>query len=115
MFAVPTETNDGLPLKKNDLSGRISYLFGRMWRKLKRELSFLSTYKNVQYFDFSTALRTENSFRGLVRSLLARLEDRSVVSWIDVDQLWRAHQEGQDLNIDLRVLAGLELWLEACE
>ncbi|WP_375802245.1 asparagine synthase-related protein [Salinibacter sp.] len=115
LFALPTETNDGLPLKKDTLPGRTSHLFGRVRRKLQREIPFLSTYRKVQYFDFSTALRTENSFRGLVGSLLARLDHRPVVSWIDVDRLWRAHQDGMDLNLDLRILAGLELCLEACE
>ncbi len=115
LFALPTETNDGLPLKKDTLPGKMSHLFGRVRRKIQRETPFLSTYRKVQYFDFSTALRTENSFRGLVRSLLARLDDRPVVSWIDVDRLWKAHQDGMDLNLDLRILAGLELCLEACE
>ncbi len=115
LFALPTETNDGLPLKKDTLPGRMSHLLGRVRRKVHREIPFLSTYRKVQYFDFSTGLRTQNSFRRLVRSLLARLDDRPVVSWIDVDRLWRAHQEGMDLNLDLRILAGLELCLEACE
>lgn len=72
--------------------------------------------RNTNYVDFDGELRRPTALRAVVQRLLAALERRALVPWIDLDGLWSAHvgwraNHGQALIL----LAALEVQQQARE
>ena len=118
LMRLPTKNCFGLPLDAPPWRVTLRHSWQRAERLARRSLPRLSQGPpcNMNYVDFDGELRRETALRGVVQRLLAKLERRALVDWIDLSALWKSHvgwraNHGQALAL----LASLEIQLEVRE
>jgi hypothetical protein len=116
LFSLPVKCHLGLPLQTPRWR-RQARLLNLGVRGLARRLAprwLYSIPPGRNYMDFDHALRRRPDLRTVVEENLQDLKRRGLVDWIDIEDLWRRHQQGQGNHADaLMVLASLEIHLKA--
>jgi hypothetical protein len=116
LFALPTKNNMGLPFgsRKWRLQLRgVRLGIEKTGRRLLPRAPW-PAYPATNYIDFDRALRHDEALKALFHSLLHSLKVRNATPWLDIDALWREHQQAKgNHGFALRVLVGLELLLQA--
>lgn len=105
LFDLPTDTNAGLPLNTNKYRVKLNHYLAN----LKIALGRTNLYLN--YIDFEKELRKNTSISKTVKNSVKSLD----IQEIDVETLWKDHQEGKNLSDELLSLASLSLYLESKE
>jgi hypothetical protein len=115
LFSLPTKTNFGLPL--NAPRWQVFARKGRLKlqstaRKFLPHLLWRVS-PMINYIDFDLALHRRRDLKTVVYENIQDLKKRKVVDWIDIDGIWRRHQERKANHADaLLVLASLEIYLK---
>jgi asparagine synthetase B (glutamine-hydrolysing) len=118
LFSLPVKNNFGLPLNTP------------RWRRLLRRggLCIKAAARRyvpgvnwpvspgLNYIDFDRDLRQRKDLQTVVYENIQDLKQRGIVDWVDIDALWRRHQNRQKNHADaLTLLASLEINLKAQE
>jgi len=116
MFLLGVKNNIGLPL--------VSHSSRRLLKKVENKVKSLG-YRicpRVPMFlnprtlllDYNRAFKERDDYKKIVYENLMDLKARDIVSWIDVEKLWKEHQYRiQNRSWELLVLASLEIYLKA--
>jgi hypothetical protein len=68
---------------------------------------------NLNYIDFENGIRNRPDLKEIVSTNVQALKARGVVSWIDIDRLWKMHLNSDANYSDaLTLLTSLELHLK---
>jgi len=114
LFSLPVKSNVGLPLDASPLrkhSKRVLEFLKRMGRRLG--VPGLGVDPRLNYIDVSAAIRS-GSLRSVVHENLVDLQKRDLISWVDIEEIWKEHQSGRaDHANALDVLTSLEIHLKA--
>ena len=102
LFKLPTETNAGLALNRSKLRVKLEHYLVTI-----REILFGEKPYQI-YIDFEEELRKENQFSNSVKKSL----DNLILKELDIpkEKLWKSHQKGKNLSIELLLLASLSLF-----
>lgn len=121
LFALPTKNSAGLRLTAPDarVTAQIrcmkigAAITGRASLRALARGRLPPPFQMVNYLDFAEALRSNANTRGLVRDLVAALDERRLGGpWASGAALWNAHERAggdPDLACALTLLASLEL------
>lgn len=116
LFSLPTKTYQGAPLSASYPRLAITKLgneiMARLWRVVGRNYK---RARAINYIDFDEALRDRKELRELARLNLADLKARQVCDWIDIDGIWKSHENGTDLGRAITLLISLEIYFKASE
>lgn len=115
LFSLPTKNHFGLPLtaSKAAVVFRKAVFTGKQVLWNRAPFFRNPRWKWINYVDFSEALRTRKDLRSVVGDSLRDLKIRGVVDWIDIDALWKKHQEGRENHaFALMGLASAEIYLK---
>lgn len=73
----------------------------------------IGIYRVLQYLDFNDAVRERDDFRSMVRENIQDLKRRQLIDWLELDRLWRDHQDKKcDIGMELMLLTALEISLK---
>lgn len=118
LFSLPTKTNFGLPLDAPRWRSRWRQLLLDVRYAAERSLPRLSLRPHpfTSYIDFNRGLREREDFRTLVDDNIQDLKGRGIVDWLDLDEIWSAHQRGQANHTNaLLLLTALEINLKVLD
>lgn len=115
LFRLPTQTNDGAPLSAGDTRRRLTIVKNTIEFRLRQVYASTVARPGDQFMDFDTELRRKWSFAETVKTLVSEMDQRDVIDWFDPLEIWKRHQNGENLSRDLRVLANLEAFLQSEE
>jgi hypothetical protein len=115
LFSIPTKTTYNTSLFDNKLKLFIRrskiHTVNVSYRLIKREIIKPSIFN---YFNFDEELRKESSFKNVVFKSIKDLDNRSLVSWINIDDIWKRHQSRKNnFSKTLMLLASLEINIKA--
>ncbi len=127
IFSFPTEKTLGLPLSASQKQLNRRRMFMRINKRFAYKLrnnpkleNFFSVwpqfkiYRKINYIDFNHALRKTAKFKSLIYENIQELKKRNILDWLNLDQIWREHQNCQaDHGHELMLLAALEISLKA--
>lgn len=116
LFSLPTKTNFGLPLEAP-----------KWQRELRRYRLHARSVLNkfipggpwginpmINYIDFDRGLRERKDLKRVIYENIQDLKKRKIVEWIDIDNIWKRHQNKIANHADaLIILASLEINLKA--
>lgn len=106
LLALPTKAELGLtlgaPAWRRGLR-RVEWAARNRLHRLVPRLP-LKPHPKTNYVDFDRELRAGGVLHEAARELLQRLRARGVVDWIDLDAIWRRHQERRTHHGDALVL-----------
>lgn len=108
-FALPTKTYWGLPLDARPEQ----ILLYKLRNKLEDVLGFRSerSIKDINYVDFSCAIRQKSDLRELVQGQLAYVARLGKVPWIDGAYMWREHLSGvKNYAYELLLLSAIGMY-----
>lgn len=113
LFALPTKTNNGLSLNAN----KSMVLYKKIINKFKGGVNKVYPVfidPKINYLDFDEAIRNKQDIKKIIYQSIMDLKQRKIVEWIDIDYIWKRHQNKQGNHADaLIVLASLEIHLKA--
>jgi hypothetical protein len=112
LFALPVKNNFGLPLNAPWWSKQARRLNLRAHALARRIAPDFCRWVSpgLNYIDFDHELRHRRDLREMVHESIENLRIRRVADWIDVEDIWRRHQNGQGNHADaLTLLASLEI------
>lgn len=112
LFAQPTETHAGLPLGAPRYQIFFRKFLSSVIPESRRFIPGLSKppKRSTNYLNFAEAIRYRSDYKTLVKRSLSALENRNMVDWIDIQTLWKIHQNGKrDIAYPLLLLTALEL------
>ena len=113
LFSLPTKTNYGLPLQSNRFKTGFKKVKNFAEKQICKHYP-LYTNRNINYIDFDSAIRTRRDIKSIIYNNIMDLKERKIVDWIDIDGIWKRHQDKQANHADaLIVLASLEIHLKA--
>ena len=118
LFALPTKTNNGLPLQAPRWRQAIQTNKLRVRHRVRRYWPWinLGVPPQTNYIDFDDGLRHRADLQQLVYENIQSLKKRGVVDWLDLEAIWQRHQKRQANYADaLRLLASLEIYLQVGE
>jgi hypothetical protein len=118
LFALPTKTNNGLPLRAPRWRQVVQTNKLRVRHRVRRYMPWinLGVPPQTNYIDFDDSLRHRADLQQLVYENIRALNKRGVVDWLDLEALWQRHQKRQaDYADALRLLASLEIYLRGGE
>lgn len=102
LFELPTTANGGLPLTASERRVRLYQRLFRHRRRLRTRLQRLMPSISVplgnrkwQYIDFRAGLRERKDLAALVGRSARRINAKSLVPWIDAEQLLKEHNRGE--------------------
>ena len=87
LFALPSKSNDDLPLA----AGRVRVLTKKAFRRFARAANtFYPLFSDrwINYLDFDRAVRTSPTFEKLLYENLMDLKERQLLDGLDLDRLW---------------------------
>jgi len=116
IFEIPTATSWGLPLKSNYIRKLIKRATLSVKSLGRREFPKLPWGKkqSLNYIDFDKGIREREDLKQLVHQNIQDLKKRDVVDWLDIDSIWRQHQERKaNLGDTLTLLTSLEINIKA--
>ena len=129
LFALPTGDRHGAPggggslmstsrgllsgirsVLKNQLPGSVSSILDRtVWPGL-------GIFSRVNYIDFDVALQSRPAYRQMMKELIAALQERITLDWLDLEQLWkRALQARPGSGTAIALLGALEIFIRSRE
>lgn len=113
LMRVGVKGNFGLPLTAGPLR-RLIRRAAYSGRRRALRLRGRSWNPFLNYMDFNAAIRSRADLRRVIRSNVLGLRERSLLPWIDVEEIWQAHISGRGNHADaLLILASLELHMKA--
>lgn len=115
LFALPTKTNDGLPLDAPVWKVQAHNISVRVLSGIRRLVPGIlrGVYPKINYIDFDSSIRGHHDINELVYRNLQDLKRRRIVDWIDIDSIWQRHIRGRGNYADaLTLLASLEINLK---
>jgi len=109
LFSLPAKETYGLPLsaslKRIKLKKGVARI-KNIWSRLP--------HPNINYLDFNKGIRDRADLKKIVYDNIMDLKDRELVPWVDIDSIWRSHQNKNSDHADaLLTLASLELHIKA--
>lgn len=108
LFNLPTSTNKGLSLR----TSKIRTVLHKSLQKILT-MTIGSRYKRVNYFNFCERLNKDLKFSELVFDNINDLIKRSLIDWIDINEILKSHRLGKKDHHDaLLVLCSLEIHLK---
>ena len=112
LFNYPVSSHLGLTMNASS-----SEIFARkLSNKFKTEISKMYPFfvnPKTNYLDFNEALRNKQDVKNTIYNCIMDLKFRKVVSWIEIDEIWKNHQnKSGDFADALIVLASLEIHLK---
>ncbi len=116
LFSLPTKTNKGLPLDAPSWRQQMQRIRLQARAGFRRLLprSIRPARPNVNYIDFNGGLRRRADLKSFVHEHIQQLKGRDLVKWVDIDKLWRQHQQGgANYAPELLLLAYLDIYLSA--
>lgn len=114
IFSLPTKVKLGLPLGASRYSVEMRKLAVKFNAFSMRTLKIKRFNPLINYVDFDWALREREDLKTLVYEGICGLKKRRLLTWIDLDTLWQAHQQGKRNFADaLTLLSSLEINLRA--
>jgi hypothetical protein len=73
----------------------------------------LGIYRMLQYMDFDDAVRSREDYRLTVKENINDLKQRKLIDWIDIDGIWKDHQDNRaNYGVSLLLLTALEISLK---
>jgi hypothetical protein len=118
LFALPTKTNNGLPLSASRWCEAVEINKLRVRNRIGRYLPWvdLGVPLQINYIDFAHGLRHRADLRQVVYESIEALRKRRIIDWLDMEAIWQRHQRKQANHADaLTLLASLEIHLQAGE
>jgi len=116
LFSLPTKTNLGLPLDAPKWQRELRRFKLRARSALNRFFpgGHWGINPMVNYIDFDRGLRERKDLKTVVYENIQDLKNRKIVEWIDIDNIWKRHQNKIANHADaLILLASLEINLKA--
>jgi hypothetical protein len=118
LYSIPTKTNLGLTLTASKRRVQIRRLSLRARSYARRYLPGVSwsVHPMTNYIDFERGLREREDLKTVIYENIQDLKRRTIVDWIDIDDLWNRHQRRQANCAEaLKLLASLEINLKVSE
>ena len=118
LFALPTKTNNGLPLIASRWREAVEINKLRVRNRISRYLPWvdLGVPLQINYIDFDHGLRYRADLRQVVYESIQALQKRGIIDWLNIEAIWQRHQRKQANHADaLTLLASLEIHLQAGE
>jgi hypothetical protein len=118
LFALPTKTNNGLPLIASRWREAVEINKLRVRNRISRYLPWvdLGVPLQINYIDFDHGLRYRADLRQVVYESIQALQKRGIIDWLNIEAIWQRHQRKQANHADaLTLLASLEIYLQAGE
>lgn len=113
-FSLPTKTNYGLGLDVTN-----SQLNNKKFiTKLKHKINnILPVFKpnHVNYLDFKNQIKTRSDLKKIIPTLLASLDDRKFLHWLNCQELYKQHTPNRDLSTQILLLCSLEIHLREAQ
>jgi len=110
LFTLPTDANYGLSLTAPEWKKKLYKISEATKKRLSRLAGWDYTHPATNYLNFESAFR--DRMFDLAASQLNDLKRRNVVGWLDIDDIWSAHQAGEDYADEIRILVSLEIYLK---
>ena len=115
LFSLPTKNNFGLPLNAPKWQVFATKAQLRVQTAGRRFLPTLPWRVDpmANYIDFDRGLRERDDLKRVVHESLQDLKKRKVVDWVDIDGIWKRHQDQERNHADaLTLLTSLEIYLK---
>lgn len=125
LFSLPTTNNIGGSLYFSRHEYYYRKLLNLIYKKTKNYNDFnskyliplwknLNVYDEINYINFNYAIRNRQDYNVLVRNNIRDLKERSLVNWLDLDQIVQDHlSEKSDYGLPLILLSALEISLKS--
>ena len=114
LYRLPSKTFFGA--KKPDTveyKSKKALIYARIRLHQKIPALFSPPRQMLNYMDFKTAFKERDDYRELLERAQSFLEQHDIASWIEIDQMKRAHQlQNADLSKEFFRIIGLALNLE---
>ncbi|MCS4161423.1 hypothetical protein GGP94_001840 [Salinibacter ruber] len=111
LFSLPSDASYGLKISDPVWKKRFYKLSEAVKRYFSKWSGWEYTHPGTNYLNFESAFRS-TMFELAERQLLD-LKQRDVVTWVDIDDIWSAHQAGEDYSDEIRILVSLEIYMKA--
>ncbi|WP_181692104.1 hypothetical protein [Natronomonas sp. LN261] len=118
LFELPTARTNGLPITAPAWRQKLQWLRKVVLPYGIQQLSVDLRHPALMHFDKNNALRHNPQLRSLVEELLASLDRRGLVKWVDIDRLLPRHRRPlnfKNYGWELLVLASLEIHIRSIE
>ena len=118
LFELPTARTNGLPITAPTWRQKLQWLAKIVLPYGIQQLSVDLRHPMLMHFDKNNALRHNPHLRSLVKELLASLDRRDLLGWIEIDRLLPAHRRPlnfENYGWEILVLASLEIHIRAVE
>jgi Asparagine synthase len=115
LFLLPVKANLGLSYEASrlrKLTRKVKLKLHSSCRKYLPQI-YRGVSPKINYIDFDWALRNRKDMKTVVFENIQDLKKRGIVDWIDIDGIWKRHQEREANHSDeLTLLTSLEIYLK---
>jgi len=118
LFESPTARTNGLPITAPTWRQKLQWLAKIVLPYGIQQLSVDLRHPMLMHFDKNNALRHNPHLQSLVKELLASLDRRDLVGWVEINRLLPAHRRPlnfENYGWEILVLASLEIHIRAVE
>jgi len=118
LFSLPTKNSYGLTLHSSSWQLLLKRLSLGVRFRLIRILPAVpwNIHPMIDFIDFNRGLRERDDLKTLVYENIQDLKRRSIVDWINIEDIWKQHQlKRANYGDALTLLAALEINLKAKE
>ena len=118
LFSLPVKSNLGLSYDATELRKLIRKVKLKLQSSCRKYLPqiYSGVSQGINYIDFDWALRNRKDLKTLIYENIQDLKKRRIVDWIDIDGIWKRHQDRKANHADaLTLLASLEIILKVRE
>jgi len=113
LFSLPNKNSNGLSLNPS-LSSKYINNIHRGLNSIRRRFSHNYVDPGLNYIDFNEGIRNRKDLNTIIYSSIKDLENRKIVDWINIDDIWKRHIKKEANHADaLIALASLEIHLKA--
>lgn len=117
-FSLPAKNACGIPITAPHWRRALAQTWFRAGEIIRRKLQWqmLGPRRKLNYIDLDQAIRQRKDFRQVIGENCADLEQRNLTPWLEINTIWKRHQEGRkNYGKALTLLAEVELNLKAEE
>jgi len=118
LFSLPFKNNMGLSLSASSAMIFVKRSWNRAYAKARQYAPFLfrKPSPGLNYIDFEDAYRSKPDLKAIAEKSLQDLQKRNLIDDIDIEKVWRQHQEkAKNYSQLINLLVSLEIFFKSRE